>query len=116
MKILLSLLFVLAADSAFAQGWPVRSLRWIEPYPPGGSTDIAARAIGERVTQFLGQPVVIENRAGAGGNIGFELAAKSAPDGYTAVIAPDSIVSNPHIYPNIGFQSLKDFVPVVQLA
>jgi tripartite-type tricarboxylate transporter receptor subunit TctC len=115
-KILLSLLFVLAADSAFAQGWPAKSLRWIVPYPPGGSTDIAARAVGERVAQYLGQPVVIENRAGAGGNIGFELAAKSAPDGYTAVIAPDSAVSNPHIYRNIGFQTIKDFIPVIQLA
>lgn len=116
MKILLTLLFVFAADSAFAQGWPAKPLRWIVPYPPGGSTDIAARAIGERVAQYLGQPVVIENRAGAGGNIGFELAAKSAPDGYTAVIAPDSAVSNPHIYRNIGFQTTKDFIPVVQLA
>ena len=66
--------------------------------------------------QGLGQPVVIDNRAGAGGNIGFELVAKSAPDGYTAVIAPDSIASNPHIYKNLAFQSLKDFVPVIQLA
>jgi tripartite-type tricarboxylate transporter receptor subunit TctC len=115
-KILLSLLLAFTAQVACAQGWPSKPLRWIVPYPPGGSTDIAARAVGERVGQYLGQVVVVENRAGASGNIGLEAAAKSAPDGYTAVIAPDSIVSNPHTYRNIGFSTLKDFAAVVQLA
>ncbi len=116
MRILISLLIVFAAQAALAQGWPAKPLRWIVPYPPGGSTDIAARAVGERVGLLLAQPVVIENRAGASGNIGLEAAARSAPDGYTAVIAPDSIVSNPHTFRNIGFQTLKDFIPVIQLA
>lgn len=120
MKTLLSLSFVLlnflAAGAASAQGWPAKQLHWIVPYPPGGSTDIAARSVADRVGQSLGQVVVIENRAGAGGNIGIGLAAKAAPDGYTAVVAPDSIASNPHVYKNLGFQTMKDFAPVIQLA
>ncbi len=116
MRIVIGLLIAFAAGAVSAQGWPSKPLRWIVPFPPGGSTDIAARAVGDRVGQALRQSVVIENRAGAGGNIGLELVAKSAPDGYTAVISPDSITSNPHTYKNIGFQPLKDFLPVIQLA
>ncbi len=116
LALLIALLNVFAASVASAQGWPSKSLRWIVPYPPGGSTDIAARIVGERVGQALGQVIVIENRAGAGGNIGIEQASKSAPDGYTVLIAPDSITSNPHTYKNLGYQTLKDFVPVIQLA
>jgi tripartite-type tricarboxylate transporter receptor subunit TctC len=114
MKIIICLALVLASHAANAQ-WPTKPLRWIVPYPPGGSTDIAARAVGERVGQALGQSIVIDNRAGAAGNIGFEATAKAAPDGYTAVIAPDAIVSNPHLYRSIAFQT-KDFAPVIQLA
>lgn len=116
MKILLAVLMALCAGAASAQSWPAKPVRWIVPFPPGGSTDIAARTVGDRVSQALGQTMVIENRAGAGGNIGTEAAAKSAPDGYTVLIAPDAIVSNPHTYKNLGFQPLKDFVPVIQLA
>ena len=112
---LLASLLLLHAGNAWAQSWPSKPLRWIVPYPPGGSTDIAARTLGERVGQALGQSVVIENRAGAGGNIGIELVAKSAPDGYTALVAPDAISSNPHTYKNLGYQTLKDFAPVIQL-
>ena len=86
------------------------------PYPPGGSTDIAARPIAERVGQVLGgHSGVVENRAGAGGNIGFEAAAKSAPDGNTLVVAPDAIASNPHLY-KVSWDPFKDFVPVIQLS
>lgn len=112
----LALLNVFAVGAVSAQGWPAKQLHWIVPYPPGGSTDIAARTVADRVGKSLGQVIVIENRAGAGGNIGFELASKAAPDGYTAVVAPDSIVSNPHVYKNLGYQTMKDFVPVIQLA
>ncbi len=120
MKTLLSLLLALlnlcAAGAASSQGWPAKQLHWIVPYPPGGSTDIAARTVADRVGKSLGQVIVIDNRSGAGGNIGIELASKAAPDGYTAVVAPDSIASNPHVYKNLGYQTLKDFVPVIQLA
>ena len=115
MKILLSVAFTFFTNAVCAQGWPSKPVRWIVPFPPGGSTDIAARAVGERVSQSLGQSILIENRVGAAGNIGTEFVAKSAPDGYTVLIAPDSITSNPHTYKNLGYQTLKDFVPVIQL-
>lgn len=101
---------------AHAQPWPAKSIRWIVPYPPGGSTDIATRPVAERVGQALGgHSAVVENRAGAGGNIGIEAAAKSVPDGYTVLVAPDAIASNPHLY-KVGFDPFRDFVPVIQLA
>lgn len=116
LSLLLALICVAFAVPAAAQAWPSKPLRWIVPYSPGGSTDIAARAVADKAGPALGQSIVIENRAGAGGNIGAELAAKSAPDGYTVLIAPDSITSNPHTYKNLGYQTLKDFIPVIQLA
>jgi len=101
---------------AHAQPWPAKSIRWIVPYPPGGSTDIATRPVAERVGQALGgHSAVVENRAGAGGNIGIEAAAKAVPDGYTVLVAPDAIASNPHLY-RVGFDPFRDFVPVIQLA
>ena len=115
-KFLISLFLVLVSTVASAQGWPSRSIRIVVPFPPGGSTDIATRPVADRLSQALGQSVVVENRGGAGGNIGTELVAKSAPDGYTVLIATDAVVSNPHTYRNLGYQTLKDFVPVVQLS
>jgi tripartite-type tricarboxylate transporter receptor subunit TctC len=113
---LLLVLALLAAQAAHAQGWPSKPIRWIVPYPPGGSTDIATRPLAERAGQALGgHSGVVENRAGAGGNIGFEAAAKSAPDGYTLVVAPDALASNPHLY-KISWDPFRDFVPVIQLA
>ena len=107
---------LLAAASAHAQGWPAKPLRWIVPYPPGGSTDIAARPLAERVGQALGgQSGIVENRAGAAGNIGIEAAAKSAPDGYTLLVAPDSVASNPHLF-KVSWDPFRDFVPVIQLS
>jgi len=109
---------VLAFSAAFAQAqsWPAKPVRWIVPYPPGASTDIATRPVAERVGQALGgHSAIVENRAGAGGNIGIEAAAKSAPDGYTLLVAPDAIASNPHLY-KIGYDPFRDFVPVIQLA
>ncbi len=102
--------------SAHAQSWPAKPIRWIVPYPPGGSTDIAARPLAERVGQALGgYSGIVENRAGAAGNIGFDAAAKSAPDGYTLLVAPDAIASNPHLY-KISWDPFRDFVPVIQLS
>jgi tripartite-type tricarboxylate transporter receptor subunit TctC len=106
----------LASSLALAQAWPAKSVRWIVPYPPGGSTDIATRPVAERVGQALGgHSAVVENRVGAGGNIGMEAAAKALPDGYTLLVAPDAIASNPHLY-KVNFDPFKDFVPVIQLA
>ncbi len=104
-----------AAIPAQAQGWPGKPLRWIVPFPPGGSVDISTRPVAERVAQALGTTSVVENRAGAGGNIGIEAVSKSAPDGTTLLVAPDSISSNPHLY-KVTWDASRDFAAVIQLA
>jgi tripartite-type tricarboxylate transporter receptor subunit TctC len=109
------LALVAAAPLAQAQDWPNRPIRFIVPYPPGGSTDIAARVIGEHLSRVLGQQIVVENKSGATGNIGFEAAARSAPDGYSVLIGPDQVVSAPHVF-KVGFDPLKDLVPIIQLS
>ena len=97
--------------AATAQDWPNRPIHFIVPYPAGGSTDIGARAIADHLSRVLGQQVVVENKSGGSGNVGFEFAAKSAPDGYTVLIAPDQVTSAPHVF-KVSFDPLKDFVPV----
>lgn len=112
-------IFLLAALFAMptpAQVWPAKPIRWIVPFAPGGSNDVTARVVAERLVVALGQPVVVENRSGAAGTIGIELVAKSPADGYTLVSASDTIALAPHVYPKIGFHPLNDFTPVTQLA
>jgi tripartite-type tricarboxylate transporter receptor subunit TctC len=115
------LVFVLfAAPAVLAQSWPSKPVRWIVPYSPGGATDIATRPIAERVGQALGGTAggfsgLVENRAGAGGNIGVEAAVKSAPDGYTLLVSVDALASNPHLY-KLSWDPFRDLVPVIQLA
>ncbi len=104
-----------AATTAMAQGWPAgRTIKFVVPFPPGGSTDLVARLMADTMGKHLGQSIVVENQAGASGNIGIAAAAKSTPDGYTVLIAPDSIASSAHVF-NISYDPLKDLVPVVQL-
>lgn len=105
------------ATPAAAQSWPLKPVRWIAPYPPGGSSDLVARAVGSRLAEQLGQPVLIDNRPGVGGSLGSEMAARSAPDGYTmllANIAPLAI--NPHIHAKLGYDVMRDFDAVTLLA
>ena len=99
---------------AQAQAWPAKQIHIIVPFPPGGSTDVAVRAVGDVMSKSLGQPVVVENRAGASGNIGADYAAKQPADGYTILASADVMASNPHLY-TLPFDPQKDFVPVVQL-
>ncbi|HKW37424.1 MAG TPA: tripartite tricarboxylate transporter substrate binding protein [Burkholderiales bacterium] len=109
----------LAPWPALAQApdaWPSRPIRLILPFPPGGPTDILGRMIGERLTAGLGQPVVVENRGGAGGNLGAEVAAKSAPDGYTILLVSNPIVISPSLYSKLNYDPRKDFAPVSLLA
>jgi tripartite-type tricarboxylate transporter receptor subunit TctC len=111
-----SLLF--ASVSTFAQDepWPARSLRIIVPGGAGGVPDIRARWLAQRLTPALGQSVVVENKAGAGGNIGTELGARSAPDGYTLVIIHSGTMTvNPHLYARTGYDALKDFAPLTRI-
>ena len=101
-----------AALPATAQTYPAKPVRFIVPFAPGGGTDLLARAIGVRLTDALGQPVVVDNRAGAGGVIGADLAAKAAPDGYTIVLgSPGPLTINPNLRPSIPYR-LKDFTPI----
>jgi len=104
-----------AAPAVHAQTWPSKPIRWIVPFAPGGSNDVTSRAIADRLTSALGQPIIVENRGGAAGTIGVELAAKSPADGYTIVSSSDSIVAAAHLYPKLGFNPVRDFIPVTQL-
>jgi tripartite-type tricarboxylate transporter receptor subunit TctC len=108
-------LVVVAPMTAEAQDWPNRQIKFVVPYPPGGSTDIAARVIGEYLSRTLGQQIIVENKTGAGGVIGVEAGTKSAPDGYTVLIAPDFVTSAPHIF-KMSIDPMKDLVPVIQLS
>ena len=102
---------------AQAQTYPDRPLRILVTIPPGGAPDIAARLIGQQLSEVFGQAVVIENRSGANGNIAAEAVAKSPPDGYTLLLAADSLITiNPHVYAKLTYDPLKDFVPVASAA
>ena len=117
MKLIASFLLAACASfSALAQAFPDRPIRFIVPFPPGGGNDILARQIAPRMAESMGQPVVIDNRPGAGGNIGTDLAAKSAPDGYTIVIASNQVTMNPALYAKLPFDIEKDFAPVALIA
>lgn len=98
-----------------AEPWPNRPIHFIVPFPAGGSTDVAARVVGDYFSRILGQQVVIENKSGANGNIGIEYVAKSIPDGYTILIATDAVSSNPHVY-KMDFDPLKDLAPIIELS
>lgn len=101
---------------AGAQGYPNKPVRFIVPFAPGGATDISARIVGQKLGEMWGQTVVIDNRGGAGGNIGGTEAAKSAPDGYTLFFTSGSVVTaNEHIYPKMPFNPAKDFVAVTNV-
>src|SRR3954469_6621137 len=102
-------LFATALSSAQAQSWPSRGLRIVVPFAPGGSTDIFARQVGERLATALGQPVVIDNRPGAGGNIGAEAVAKAPPDGYTLLMATTGVMAiNNAMYKGMSYDAEKD--------
>ncbi len=112
-KLFLALL--LAAGCAQAQPWPSRSVRFLVPFPPGGSTDVAARAIAEKLSRSLGQQVVVENRGGGGGAIGTYEAARAAPDGYTLLFVADPVVTLHLVVKNVQFDMQRDFVAITQV-
>ncbi|MGE4239414.1 Bug family tripartite tricarboxylate transporter substrate binding protein [Ramlibacter sp.] len=107
----------LGAPTLHAQSkFPEKAVRFIVPFPPGGGNDILARALQPKLAEALGQPVLIDNRASAGGNLGTDLAAKSPPDGYTIVIASNQVTMNPYLHAKLPFDIDKDLVPVAQAA
>jgi tripartite-type tricarboxylate transporter receptor subunit TctC len=101
-----------AAPFAFAQDWPAKPIHLIVSFAPGGLTDLIARAMQPKLTEGLGQTVIIDNRPGAGGTVAEGLLARSAPDGYTIMLTADSVPANPHLVANLPYDTLKDLVPV----
>jgi tripartite-type tricarboxylate transporter receptor subunit TctC len=112
--------FALAAVAtplaASAQAYPTKGIRLILPFPPGGPTDIAGRAIAQKLSEQMHQPVIADNRPGATSNIGLELAAKAPPDGYTVVLTPPSIALSPSMYRKLNYDALRDLQPLTQVA
>src|SRR5713226_7757059 len=117
LRIGLAVLALVAAApaAAEAQEWPSRPIRFIVPFPAGGSTDVSARVISEYLSRTLHQQIVVENKSGANGNIGIETAAKSPADGYTVLVTTDAVSSNPHIY-KMDIDPLQELVPIIQLS
>jgi len=111
-----AILCMACASAASAQAWPAKPIRMILAFPPGGPTDIVARVLGAKLTDQLGQQVLVDNKPGAGGNIGAELAAKAPNDGYTIFYNTSAIVINPALYGRSNYDTLKDFVPVTLTA
>lgn len=112
MRIIAMAIAVVLAAPVSAQSYPARPIRMVVPAAPAGVTDIAARIIAPRLSEMLGQSLVVDNRAGAGGIIGTDTVAKAAPDGYTLITAFDSFVSNPFVFRNVPYDTLKDFAPI----
>jgi tripartite-type tricarboxylate transporter receptor subunit TctC len=106
-----------ASSLALAQSYPSKTVRMIVPFPPGGTTDILGRLAAQKLSDTLGHQVIVDNRPGAGGNIGAELAAKSPADGYTLLAAPGSTLTiHPSLYAKLPFDPLRDFAPITMLA
>jgi len=117
-RAVLALALAVTGATAFAQtAYPSKPIRLVVPFPPGGGTDLIARTVAQRLTDTLKWTIVIDNRPGAGGNIGVDAVAKAAPDGYTLVIGQTSnLAVNPTLYPKLPYDPVKDFAPVVVLS
>ena len=116
-RIVIAALALVGAAAAGAAGYPDHPVRMIVPFTPAGATDLLARLVGERLGAKLGQSVVIDNRAGAGGNVGAEIAARAAPDGYTLLMGPASVYAiSATLYPKLGYDLVKDLTPVSLVA
>ena len=113
MRPIAAALLVILATAAWGQDYPNRSVRVVVPFPPGGAPDLVGRTLANRLQERLGQPFVVENRTGAGGNIATESVAQAAPDGYTLLAPSDGpLVINPHVYEKVNFNTLRDFAPI----
>ena len=106
----------LPAAHVAAQDYPVRPIRLIVPFAPGGASDVLARPVAQRLGEALGQQIVVDNRAGAGGNIGMGIAANAAPDGYTLLAVTSSFVLNPNLYSKVPYDPLRSFAPISKIA
>ncbi len=115
--VLVALVVCIAATAAAADPWPAKPVRIVVPFAPGGPADLVPRLIGPKLSEIWGQPVVVDNRPGAGGNIGMDAVARSLADGYTLVIGPNgNLVVNPHLYANLPYDVARDFAPITLVA
>ena len=115
-RLWLLMVFLMGVSApVLAQEYPSKPIRWIIPYPTGGTSDFLARLIGQKLTEAWKQPVLIDNRTGANGNIGTDAAAKAPPDGYTMLLVASTFTMNPAVYPNLPFDTEKDFAPVTTI-
>jgi tripartite-type tricarboxylate transporter receptor subunit TctC len=114
-QILAATAFLAASGPAAAQSFPTKPVRFVVPYPAGGGTDAVSRIVAQQLSPRLGQPVLVDNQPGAGGNIGGAFVARATPDGYTLLVAATPMTTNPSLYRNIPFDVLKDFAPVSQM-
>ena len=106
----------LCAGNAWAQTFPSRPIRWVAPFPPGGTTDIVARIVAEKLTEALGQQVTLDNRPGAGGNIAAEIVVRAPADGYTVLTGFPGLAINPSLYAKLNYDPLKDLAPVILIS
>jgi tripartite-type tricarboxylate transporter receptor subunit TctC len=111
-----ALLLLGMSGALWAQNWPTKPIRMIIAFPPGGPTDLVSRVLAQRLSEQLGQQVIVDNKPGAGGNIAAELSAKAAPDGYTVFYNTSAIVIGPALYGKVNYDPLKDFAPVALTA
>ena len=110
---ILALILACTALPALAQTYPTKPVRFIVPFAAGGGSDLVARTVAQKLTEALGQTVVVDNRTGAAGSIGAELAAKSPPDGHTLLLGSNGpLAINPHLYPKLPYDAVRDFAPV----
>src|SRR4051812_42351115 len=116
MRIALAVIAAVFSATALGQSYPVKPIRMILAFPPGGPTDINARAFAQKLSEQMAQQVVVDNRAGAGGNIGAAEAARAAPDGYTIFYNTSAIAIAPSLYSKVAFDPLKDYAPVALTA
>src|SRR3954454_23711639 len=117
LRLLLFTVVLLAPLVSKAQSWPLKPVRVIVPFAPGGASDLMPRLVGEKLAALWGQPVVIENRPGAAGNIGMEAGAKAPPDGYTLLAAPNGkLVVKLHMYSKLAFEVFNALAPVTRIA
>src|SRR5918992_1278646 len=107
-----AIILIVFATAAAGQGYPSRPVRMLVGFPPGGGTDIAARLLAPKLSEYLGQQFVVENRPGATTNIATDLVAKSAPDGHTLLFTTSAIAINMSLYKNLPFDALRDFAPI----
>lgn len=119
-KIAINALFIatasiLCSQSALAQSWPVKPIHIVVPYAAGGAVDTIARLTGQRLAERLGQPVIVDNKPGAGANIGMDAVAKAAPDGYTLLMAANALATNGYLFASLPFNPQHDFAPVGQI-